>query len=319
MTTAAFRYTLCLIILGGIVGLQAEKTDIRFFTPKRTGDAYWFIEDRDLLSTTLITENGKPVSSQRNEFKSQFEANAVVVRANDVGRAIEERFEVIKFTVIRPDQTEPTSILPPGTLFYGRLELGEKVFTSPDGKELPQAVTNYLKQIIGLRDNSITDQDLLGPGGLVSPGETWPVNGNLVAEDFNFDLSLLADGEHVDGTVTFVEKATIDGQDYARIEKQINLSNVKVPPGRGMNTIKGTVNASTTATLPLSGPVYPYEQNLDLETVIIMQPIQQRQLARRAIMVNSTISSKLRSKWLPRDESVTEFDRTIGSTEKSEP
>lgn len=305
------RYALYLALLVPPAAGMAETFSPHFFSPKRTGDCYWFEDKRTVSNATLVTENAKVISQDKSIFDSQLEANVTVIRNNASGKAIEERFEVLHFTVTE-DGGEPKEMLEPGTIFYGRLELGEKIFTRPDGDEISPMATLFLQQIIALRDNSITDEDIFAPDEPVAIGDTWPVNARLAADDFNFDMSLQADPRYLKGGTTLIDAPVIDGKPYVHVVSEMELTRAQLPRTAGLKTIKGDLSFKSEAWLPQEGPVYPREQRMQMEITFIAEPFVQREFAKRRMMANSSISAVLKSKPLPRDESVTELDRTLG-------
>lgn len=283
----------------------------RLFTPKRTGDCYWFRDQRTVGNSTLVTQSGAIVNSEKAVFESVFEANATVIANNAQGKATQERFDVVTFTVSK-DGGPAQEILPPGTRFTGKLKLGKKVFTDADGQPLPESITVYLDQIIALRDNAITDDDIFGPGHPVSVGDSWPVNANLAAEDFNFDLTLLTKAENLQGTVTLVDTDTLLGVPSVHLLTEMQLTKVKLPEEKGLRLIKGDLTFRSETWMPQTGPAYPVRQQTSLKLVLIGDPVEQNRFTPKRLMATSTIDATIESKPLPRDESVMELDRTLG-------
>ncbi len=310
---SSLRFLPLLLTAFSLIGpVAAEQTYTpRLFSPKRTGDSYWFRDQRTVANSTLIMQGGSVVNSDKSKFESVFEANATVVTNNATGKAIQERFKVIKFTV-STNGGEPQELLPPGTVFTGKLDLGKKVFTDADGHELPKAATLYLEQIIALRDNSITDADIFAPGHPVSIGESWPVNADLASEDFNFDMSLQTAPKNLTGSVTLLDADSLDGVPCTHILSEMEISRLKLPEQEGIRLIKGNLTFRSEAWMPQEGPVYPVRQRTQLKVVFIGDPVEQNRFTPRRLMITSTIDATVESKPLPRDESVTELDRTLG-------
>ena len=291
--------------------LLAETVDVQFFSPKRTGDSYWMEDTRTFQTKQVSTLNGELNNHREDSISSVFEANVTVIKNNAAGRAIEERFEVLKF-IVSQNGGEAETLLPSGTVIFGYLDLGEKVFAYPDGKKVPKKVSDYLSTIIALRDNSITDQDTFSPGKPVSVGDSWPINAALMSEDLNFDQSLITDKKYIDGTVTLVGIKDVDGKDYAHLKNACEITRIELPKSTGMKVLVGTLNYTVDAWLPLKGKVYPLEQTVETKLKLIFEPAKQNQFERRQIMSTTTIKATVKAKELPRDESVTQLDRTLG-------
>ncbi|MBC2593039.1 hypothetical protein H5P28_02080 [Ruficoccus amylovorans] len=306
--TTAFLLTTTLL-LHSIAAAQTYTP--RLFTPKRTGDSYWFEDQRTVGNSTLIMQNGTVANSERSQFQSVFEANATVISNNAKGKATQERFTVIKFTVSKNDGAAE-ELLAPGTVFFGKLELGKKVFVDTDGKALPETATLYLSQIISLRDNSISDDDIFAPDHPVALGESWPVNADLAAEDFNFDMTIVTSPDNLEGTVTLLDADELDGVPCYHLLSEMEINRVQLPSQKNLRLIKGSLDFRSELWMPQQGPAYPLQQKTSLKVVFIGDPIEKNSFSRHRIMATSTVENIIRSKPLPRDESVMELDRTLG-------
>ncbi len=300
-----------IISLATPVQLLAEAVEVKFFTPKRTGDAYWMQDVRSFHSKQVATLNGELNKHREEAYSTTFEANVTVIKNNAVGRAIEERFEILNFT-LTAEGKEPQVLLEPGTIIFGYLDLGKKVFAYADGNRVTPEVNGYLNTIIALRDNSITDQDTFGPKNKVSPGESWSVNTALMAEDLNFDQSLITDKKNIKGELTLLEVKDVDGKPYAHIENTSEISRIKLPKNTGMNALIGELKYTVNAWLPLEAKVYPLEQTVSTELKLIFEPLKQSQFERRQFMTTTKIEATVKAKELPHDPTAATLDRTLG-------
>ncbi|QYY34761.1 hypothetical protein [Ruficoccus sp. ZRK36] len=310
--SSILRHSLPIFALTIAAAVQAADTITpRLFSPKRTGDSYWFRDDRTTSSSTIITQKGTIVGSDRTSSHTVFEANVSVIKNNATGKATEERFTVIEFTGSK-NGGEAQQLLAPGTVFSAKLKLREKIYTTADGEKLSPEAVSFLNQIIALRDNSITDEDIFAPEAPVSVGESWPINADLASEDFNFDMTLQTDPKYLEGTVTLIDADDYEGTPSLHLLSEISISRVKLPEQKNLRLIKGDVLFLSENWLPQEGPVYPLHQKTEMKIVFIADPSEQDAFTPRRIMSTTEITAIIDAKPMPRDESVTEVDRTLG-------
>lgn len=143
-------------------------------------------------------------------------------------------------------------------------------------------------------------------------GDSWPVNADLAAEDFNFDLTLLTNARNLQGTVTLVDTDSLQGVPCVHLLTDMQLTKVKLPEEKGLRLIKGDLTFRSETWMPRTGPAYPVRQQTSLKLVLIGDPVEQNRFTPKRIMATSTIDASIESKPLPRDESVMELDRTLG-------
>jgi hypothetical protein len=149
-----------------------------------------------LVSMALPGQPAQPLQQQPQKRSVRLEADGEVLAAFPNGGLQKATFTVKKF--VGSDGGAPDKeLLPAGAKVVAEKSSAsrEKTFTV-DGKPAAAALVPFLQMAVELDDAKRTDQEVFGPKSPVAVGATWPVNGDLFAEELRAEMgaSLTATG-----------------------------------------------------------------------------------------------------------------------------
>jgi hypothetical protein len=202
---------------------------IVFHRPFAKGDTYKLAVEISVHSEGSMGLDGAGSQGGVEKGTGSLSGNVRVMDVNAIGEPTMFMVHVDKAESKTGDKPDPIKLA--GTDLGVSFPSGKPRFVRRDNQPINQDEETLLSMIFS-PPNGVSADEILGPGKDVMPGDSWPVNREVLAKVFSgseTDPKKALDPSRLDGTVTFVGVEDWDGIPCLRLKTHVTIKNPEMP------------------------------------------------------------------------------------------
>lgn len=228
---------------------DAQEFKIQLDRPAKVGDTL----DLTILGAgrwkTVVTISGKDPQSKEEAFGISLTGRIEALAVDDKGNPTKISVTVKKCTKLTGAAEK--DLLADGDILIAEMKDGKTEFSLKDAGGVSPEVEKALELVIDLHDPRLSGDDaMLGTTEPKKVGESWPINSEVAAKNFQI-LGLPAKAADLDGKTTLTEDKKVDGVDSIVIKSEFAVHKLAGDLPEGASLREGQIEGSYTGTLPV--------------------------------------------------------------------
>lgn len=203
-----------------------QKQKITLDRAHQVGNRYTVVANGESKQVMEMSANGQPIpqQSKTEQFSASLEANFEVVAVSESGKCSKGTLEIKTLQRTDAGAAGPRVLLENATIVGTASATGVDWVNGDTPVEAEVAATLELFSLVSKDKAQSANEDILfGTDQEVSPGDSWPIDGQAIAESFGADTGMGLDPQSVAGTMTLEKLETVGGIQCQIISGEVTM------------------------------------------------------------------------------------------------
>jgi hypothetical protein len=251
----AFAIAASAFLLASASVLLAQEYDIRLSHGTKTGDKYRvFVTANQSEKMTALVGNAA-VRNASDEFAIELIASITTLAVNERGRETKSAIRIEKGLITEHGETK--GLIPTGAFVIASLEGSRIVFTIDDAPVDPMTA-KALGMALSSSGGGPTDDEVFGTSEKKKVGDSWPINGDLIAKSLFERHNISTSKEDIHGAATLEGIVKGGPQEYLVVSVLLDIGMFSVPLPNGFRVRDAEMRGAFSGKFPINQVRKPF-------------------------------------------------------------
>jgi hypothetical protein len=246
----------------------AQDCEIRLNRPMKVGQEYQVSATGREVQKATVTVNGQVVKNENQETAIEVKAAVRVLEIDKNGAPSKLSLKIGQCLEVKGETKTP--LAPAGATVIASLDGKRNSVFEVDGQRVGPDAQRALAQVFSLGKGGPTDDQMLGTAQRKKPGDSWPINAELTAEDARQN-GVVMNKEDLAGTVTLEKVVKVGGTECLQVAVAMDVARVRPPAPAGLLVDKGTARIGMSGLFPVNPALNVPEKSSDMLVTIVMK------------------------------------------------
>ncbi len=231
--------------------------------PSHVGDKFNDTVKVNSTRKATVTVAGEVVNEATETRTFELSGVVAVTAVNKRGDETGTTTTIERFVKMEGDKATP--LLDKGAVVVMTVEDGKRKYALQDGP-LPEEARSALDTMHPgkVREDKLTDDDVLGTKEPKKVGQSWPINADAAAREANAAGGMKIESKDVKGTLKLAGVKTIEGKECLEVTGEMTVENVKLGDGvaspPGLSVEKGMLRGTFEGLYPADAAAQALQQ-----------------------------------------------------------